>query len=270
MVSTVGLIDLRSAEAFLEGHIKASCSLPWQRLPQSMYELPANHFPIALIGDATQLEEAEQFLQLKGYRVVECFLSDAIFWDQAFKQALVECGNHSVQLWQANPLLTEIIDLLEAKISARNALDLACGAGRDSVYLAQRGWQVTAIDYKANALERCNRLAKSTQVEITTLLRDLENQPQPLADLSTDLVLVMRYLHRPLFPAIDALIKSGGGIIYSTFMVGSEHFGSPRNPAYLLKPGELAKQFSGYEILVDEHRQLADGRPVALFAALKP
>lgn len=235
-----------------------------------MYELPANHRPIALVGDFRQLAQAKQFLQLKGYQVVEVFLSDDAFWEQASKLALVQRGDHSIQLWQANPLLTEIIDLLEAKVSGRSALDLACGAGRDSVYLAQRGWDVTAIDHKMDAIERCNRLAKSAQVEINALIRDLENQPQPLADLNADLVLVMRYLHRPLFPAIDSLIQSGGGIVYSTFMEGSEQFGSPRNPAYLLKPGELAEQFSGYEILLDEQRQLADGRPVSLFVAFKP
>lgn len=235
-----------------------------------MHELPANHYPVALIGHADQLEAAQDFLSSKGYRVTDCFVADEAFWQQVSSENALETGSDSIQLWQPNPLLSEIIESVEQAISGRTAIDLACGAGRDSVYLAKRGWQVTGIDYQADALERCQRLALSNQVKLTTLLRDLESQPEPLEDLCCDLVLIMRYLHRPLLPAIDRLIKPGGAIIYSTFMVGSEQYGSPRNPAYLLKPGELAEAFSGYNILFDETRQLPDGRPVALFAAIKP
>lgn len=269
LADKVGLIDLRTIEVFAASHIKGSCSLPWDRLAESMYELPANHQPVAIIGNAAQCLAAEQFLSLKGYRVLASFQDSEVFWQQARKLNLLESGNHSVALWQANPLLIEIIDQVEQHTSGRSVIDLACGAGRDSVYLAKRGWQVTAIDHKADALERCQRLATASQTKLTTLLRDLENQPEPLADLSADLVLIMRYLHRPLFAAIDQLIKPGGAIVYSTFMVGSEQYGSPKNPAYLLKPGELARVFSNYHILIDQQRALADGRPVALFVAIK-
>ena len=234
-----------------------------------MHELPANHYPIALIGNSAQLQQAVEFLASKGYKIVEQFLSNDLFWQQVSEEKIVDEGSISVPLWRANPLLCEIINLVEEHVSGRTVVDLACGAGRDSVYLAQRGWQVTSIDNKTETLERCEQLAHSNQVEVNTLKIDLEATKQPLNSLSTDLVLVMRYLHRPLFQAIDQLIKPNGAIIYSTFMVGSEKYGSPRNPNYLLKPGELADIFASYEILIDEQRELADGRPVALFAAIK-
>ena len=244
--------------------------MPWERLPRSMHELPANHYPIALIGNAIQLQQAEEFLALKGYKIIEHFLCDDLFWQQAVDEKIVEVGGLSVPLWRANPLLTEVISQVEKRVSGRTAVDLACGAGRDSVYLAQRGWQVTSIDNKSDTLERCKQLAHANQVDIDTKFIDLEAEEKPLNNVSADLVLIMRYLHRPLFPAIDKLLKAKGAIIYSTFMVGSEKYGSPKNPNYLLKPGELADIFASYEVLIDEQRELADGRPVALFVALKP
>jgi tellurite methyltransferase len=263
------LIDLRSSEQFITLHIKGSCSLPWERLPESMHELPASHKAISLLGDKSQVDSAKAFLTNKGYRIKESFIIDDEFWQKMSEQQSVESGCHSVALWQANPLLTEVITLLEKEVTGRTAIDLACGAGRDSVFLAKRGWQVTGIDYKADALERCQRLAELSQTSLSTLHRDLEDSAQPLANLDADLVLIMRYLHRPLFSAINDLINVGGAIVYSTFMVGSEKFGSPKNPNYLLKPGELAKEFSSYKILIDEARNLPDGRPVALFVAIK-
>lgn len=264
-----GLIDLRSSEQFIAQHIKGSCSLPWERLPKSMHELPANHKAISLLGEKSQVESAKAFLTRKGYRINESFITDDDYWQKMSEQQRLESGCHSVALWQANPLLTEVITRVEEEVVGRTAIDLACGAGRDSVYLAKRGWQVTAIDYKADTLERCQQLAKRSQTSLSTLHHDLENSEQPLANLSVDLVLIMRYLHRPLFTLINDLIKVGGAIVYSTFMVGSEKFGSPKNPNYLLKVGELAKEFSSYKILIDETRNLPDGRPVALFVAIK-
>jgi len=268
--NNIAIIDLRTADNFIEMHLKGSCSLPWGRLPQSMHELPANHIPLALLGNITQLEEAEQFLLSKGYQIIDKIIADESFLSDKEIHDLLERGRNSRQLWQANPLLSEIIDRVEDKVVGRTAIDLAAGAGRDSVYLAKRGWQVTSIDINPDSLQRCSLLSQSNQVKLTTLQRDLENSSHPLSDLSADMVLVMRYLHRPLFPAIDQLIRPGGVIIYSTFMVGCERYGSPRNPNYLLKAGELAETFSTYQTIIDEQRKLADGRPVALYAGLKP
>ncbi len=235
-----------------------------------MHELPANHLPLALLGNFEQLLKAEQFLLFKGYQILDKIIADEHFLSQEENQEQLESGYTSRQLWQANPLLTEIIDRIEDRVVNRTAIDLACGAGRDSVYLAKRGWQVTSIDINEDSLKRCKRLSQSNRVNLSTMQLDLEKSPHPLRDLWADLLLVMRYLHRPLFPAIDQIIRPGGVIVYSTFLVGCERYGSPRNPNYLLKTGELAQTFSTYETIIDEERKLADGRPVALYVGLKP
>ncbi|MCP4122054.1 MAG: class I SAM-dependent methyltransferase [Bacteroidetes bacterium] len=234
-----------------------------------MHELPANHHPIAIMGHQEQLVSAEAFLLSKGYQLVDKVLADSALFSNMGSNTLLEKGCHSSQLWQANPLLQEVISRVENRLKGRTALDLAAGAGRDSVYLAKRGWQVTALDINEDSLQRCQHLAKVNQVELTTLQRDLEGSSPEMNTLSADLVLVMRYLHRPLFPVIDRMIRPGGALIYSTFMIGCEQFGSPRNPNYLLKPGELNSTFSNYQVIVDEQRKLADGRPVTLFVGIK-
>ncbi len=273
LVSDIGLIDLRNSDQFIKKHLKGSCSIPWERLPSSMHELPANHRPVAIMGSENQINDAAKFLTSKGYQLINQFEISEEIWSSAIEFNLLEEGCHSTQLWQANPLLIEAIDEIEKRINGREVLDLACGAGRDSVYLAKRGWNVTAIDYKQDALDRALHLADVNAVSIQTQRIDMESDTNPFADdiaLTADLVMVMRYLHRPLFSAIDRLVKPGGAIFYSTFMVGSEQFGSPKNPAYLLKPGELAEIFSHYNILIDEQRKLADHRPIAYFLAQKP
>ncbi len=267
--NNIGLIDLRSSDDFIRLHIKGSCSIPWSRLQNSMHELPANHHPIAIMGHQDQLVSAEVFLLSKGYQLVDKVIADSALFSNKENNPLLEKGHQSSQLWQANPFLQEVIGQIESRIKGRTALDLAAGAGRDSVYLAKRGWHVTALDINEDSLQRCQHLARSNQVELTTLSRDLEGSSPELNDLSADLVLVMRYLHRPLFPVIDQMISPGGAIIVSTFMIGCEQFGSPRNPNYLLAPGELSSTFSNYQIIVDEQRKLADGRPVALFVGIK-
>jgi hypothetical protein len=66
------------------------------------------------------------------------------------------------------------------------------------------------------------------------------------------------------------LLAPGGVLLYQTFMQGSEQFGSPRNPNYLLRPHELAQTFAGLTILLDEVEYLEDGRPLSAFIARRP
>ena len=70
---------------------------------------------------------------------------------------------------------------------------------------------------------------------------DLEAAPWPLIDQTFDLVLVVNYLWRPLLADVAAALAPGGHLLYETFMVGNEQFGRPRNPEFLLRPGELCE-----------------------------
>src|SRR5439155_25195425 len=112
-----------------------------------------------------------------------------------------------------------------------NVLDLACGHGRHARYLAGCGCRVTAVDRDPDALAS---LAGNPAVEVMAL--DLEGGWWPFAGRQFDAIVVVRYLHRPLLPALLDSLASDGLLIYETFMRGNEVYGRPSNPDFLLAP----------------------------------
>ncbi|WP_169566002.1 class I SAM-dependent methyltransferase [Sneathiella limimaris] len=157
--------------------------------------------------------------------------------------------------------MTQISEWLQRHYSrirpGGTVLDLAAGSGRHSVYLADRGYQVTAVDIETRQLEELGR------DDIEILQADLENEPWPLEGRRFDGIIVTHYLWRPLFPKIRQSLTDGGVIIYETFAEGNERFGRPRNPDFLLKDGELKEQLSGFDIL-DYHHSIVTRIPVSL------
>lgn len=113
-------------------------------------------------------------------------------------------------------------------------LDLACGQGRHSRWLAELGYRVEALDRNESAL------AKLADIPgITTRLADVEGGPWPYHARHFDGIVVTNYLHRPLLPLLINALDEGGVLIYETFMTGNERHGKPSNPHFLLRPGEL-------------------------------
>jgi len=113
-------------------------------------------------------------------------------------------------------------------------LDLAAGAGRHARLAAAAGHPVTALDRDALLLTALDGIAG-----IERVVADLEAGPWPLPGRRFAAVIVTNYLHRPLFPAILAALAPRAVLIYETFAVGNEALGRPRNPDFLLRPGEL-------------------------------
>lgn len=268
------LLDCRPFDEYCAGHLCGACSLPASDLFTRMQELPQRNVPLCLYGKSTDLKLAVDYLLERGYTV-----TDRIVWNNELEQQLaasgeLERGASSAQLWQPAPLWRRFVEDMapEHSIQAGTGLDIACGAGRDLVYLAQQGWEMTGVDRSADSLQRVALLAKQANVSVDTLQQDLENRDDPLSDFadgSFDLIAVARYLHRPLFPVIRRLLRPGGVLLYQTFMLGCEQteIGRPRNPNFLLRPGELAAEFGDGEIILDTVETLEDGRPVAAFVA---
>jgi len=139
-------------------------------------------------------------------------------------------------------------------------LDVACGGGRHARYLAGLGHRVEAVDHDAQAL---SGLAGVTGVHAR--VADLEGAAWPYADGEFDAVVVTNYLHRPLFASLLAALAPGGALIYETFALGNERYGRPRNPDFLLQPGELLRVAHGrLEVIAYENRAVEAPRPALL------
>ena len=139
-------------------------------------------------------------------------------------------------------------------------LDLACGNGRHARFLASRGHPVEAVDRDPDAIAR---LAGAQSV--TVRCADLEGGPWPYAGRRFAGIVVVNYLHRPLFPLLLDALAPDGILIYETFAAGNERFGRPSNPAFLLKPGELLEVVRDrLEVIAYEALEVADPRPAML------
>ncbi len=121
--------------------------------------------------------------------------------------------------------------------SGGTVLDLACGNGRHTFFLAELDFSMTAVDRNTTAISKAEQADRLELIEA-----DLEDgRPWPLAGRQFDGIVVTNYLHRPLFPTILASLREDGVLIYETFSLGNEEFSRPSNPDFLLKPGELLK-----------------------------
>ena len=114
-------------------------------------------------------------------------------------------------------------------------LDLACGSGRHSLFLAAEGFRVEAVDRDAAAIAALAPL----DPRVSARVADIEGGPWPYYGHVFDAVVVTNYLFRPLLPLIMNALDLNGVLIYETFMIGNERFGKPSNPAFLLRQGEL-------------------------------
>ena len=146
-------------------------------------------------------------------------------------------------------------------------LDVACGKGRHAVWMAGRGFDVHAIDRNPDAIDALTKMARRSQLEIRASVIDLETDPPPdLGESEYDVVLGFNYLHRPLMPVLRRALKPGGRVFYETFTIRQADRGHPRNPAFLLRDGELAQLLAPLAVLRSREGDF-DGRHIASIVA---
>ena len=143
------------------------------------------------------------------------------------------------------PLLVEAV----ADVSPGDALDLACGPGRHAIYLAGRGWRVTAVDASAVAIELL--LQRTSNLLVDARLADLEQGEFRIEPASYDLICDVHYLQRGLFPSICDGLRPRG-LVVASIHVKDDSAVRPMNPEFLLESGELPGFFPGFEVLLYE------------------
>lgn len=161
-------------------------------------------------------------------------------WNERYSR-----GEHIIK--EPLPLLARAV----CGLQPGRALDLACGTGRHAIFLAERGWQVTAVDASHVGIEIAKGLARVRGVEVDWRVADLERDEFQIERETYDLVGVFYYLQRDLFSKIRASVKRSGLVIAAIHMVDAAPDAKPMNPAFLLQPGELRTEFQDWEILHD-------------------
>ncbi len=160
-----------------------------------------------------------------------------------------------------------LIEQIASTLPPGRALDLACGTGRNALWLADRGWNVTAVDGSPAAIEILrdriarHRIATGHHLTIDALTADLEKHGYTLAPERWDLILMSLYLQRDLFEPVKRAVVRGGVVIAIALLGDSGPF--------RVAPEELRSYFQGWTILHDREG-LSGSHAVAEIAARRP
>lgn len=131
---------------------------------------------------------------------------------------------------------------------AGRALDVACGDGRNALYLARQGYAVDAIDASDVAIDALRAAARERGLAVQPRVVDLEHEPLPPGPY--DVVVTMSFLQRDLFGPLQDVLAPGGLLFYETLAEAHvTQLGRSFNPAYLLAEGELLRAFQGLEVI---------------------
>jgi SAM-dependent methyltransferase len=164
---------------------------------------------------------------------------------------------------------TPLVVQFAANLTPGNALDLACGAGRNSIWLAENGWDVTAVDGSKTAIEILEHRAAARGLGVHTHVADLERLEFHIEPRSCDLICKCYYLQRSLMPAVLEGIRPDGMAIVIVHLADAAEETTYKHAA----PGELRTFFEGWDILHDYEgppRDPAHKRSVAEIVARKP
>ena len=150
-------------------------------------------------------------------------------------------------------------DLLTAAPSSPppRALDVACGAGRHALFLAGRGFRVTAVDASRVGVEIMLERARGRGLSLDARVADLARGEFNIEPGAYQLVCDFYYLQRDLFRDMRAGLRPGGLFVAAIHTADERPPARPMNPDFLLRPAELREQFRGWEIL---HYHETEGR----------
>lgn len=261
-LASVTVLDARPPEPFAAGHLAGAGRMEPAEFAARRPELPPRTAHVLVVHDEPALARAaaEALAQLHYGRVA---------WLDAPLAALP--GGHAsrepgTRLWRPSPFLARVTP----RLAAGQALDLACGAGRDAVHLALAGWHVDAWDHDAEALARAGTLAARNGVALATRCVDIERPGLDVRPGGWNTIVVFRFLHRPLLAWIAQALAPGGTLVYETFRRGQAAYGRPLLDRHLLADGELAAAFPSLVVETYEESDPEGGPVMAHLLARRP
>jgi SAM-dependent methyltransferase len=165
---------------------------------------------------------------------------DQLKWDKKYTE-----NEKLLGFREPSPLLEQFY----VHAPGNRALDIACGTGRNTLYLAANGFEVDALDISAVALQELTQhMQKATDLTfIHTQLVDLDYYSP---EQTYDLIIQTNFLDRALIPKLAKALNKGGLLIIETYMIDPENEKKGSNTAYLLQSNELPSYFdTHYEVL---------------------
>lgn len=166
-------------------------------------------------------------------------------WEERYRSK-----DRSTEDFEAAP--TQLVIDTALRLQPGAALDLACGSGRNALWLAKEGWRVTAVDGSAFAIEALRARAEKQGLRVDAEVADLQCSGYFIKESSWDLIVIAYYLQRDLFEAAKRGVKPDGVLL--TIVHTTEGDEAPTQSR--LRPGELKRYFETWNI---EHEY--EGRP---------
>ena len=161
-------------------------------------------------------------------------------WDARYRDGAYEDRTHPTAL------LAEWLP----RLPRGRALDVACGAGRNALYLAANGFAVSALDISTVALARGRRDAAERGLDVEWLCADLdEDLEKALPDGGFDLIVWVRYVHRTLLPPLVARLNVGGALLCEQHLITAAQVAGPTSAGFRLAPGELRARRAILQVL---------------------
>jgi SAM-dependent methyltransferase len=238
------LWDPRPASEAKASPIPNACNIPLDELERRVSELPPRGAEVEIAASGELLIESSEALARLG------------------RKPRLSPDNHRLtvspartiaksRLWRPNRFLESLMPNLAA--IQEKALDLGCGAGRESLLMASWGWRVVGVDVLPDALEIARgmetKYAHPDAPRVDWLCFDLEAGGLPPGG-PFGLVTSFRYLNRALIRRTRELLVPGGSIVAETFTeTHRREFGKPRRAEFVLKQGELRELVSGLAVL---------------------
>lgn len=175
-------------------------------------------------------------------------------WDERFRGEEFALGT------DPSPYLAENIELIKLLAPGRKALDIACGEGRNSIFLAREGFDVTGLDISKAGLEKAIKWMERENLRIDFRIQDLEGYE---FTETYDLIINFNFLLRDLIPKSVAALHPGGVIVFDSIL-DSPYVPTTHKKEFLLQTGELQSIFSSFhgKIFLPEER-LHDRNPTA-------
>lgn len=145
------------------------------------------------------------------------------------------------------------------------ALDVACGAGRNALFLAERGYAVTGVDISAEALSRAGQSARTRGLDVEWIEHDLDAGPGVGGPF--DLIVLIRYVDLALLGILCRELAPSGCIVVEEHLATErDDVAGPRNPAFRVPSGALRRAAADLQVIDSFEGEVSDpdGRPAVV------